>query len=146
MKLAGAALAVLTLSFAGCALAPRAEESILSVIREQEQAWNCGDIEGYMLGYANRPSTSFASGDKLTRGWQETLDRYRQGYDTQEKMGTLEFADLRVELIASDAAIVTGKWALARKQDRPHGLFTLLFRKLNEGWRIVHDHTSAAKS
>lgn len=125
---------------------PTAPKLILQVIEEQKQAWNRGDIEGYMQGYAKRPTTSFASGDNMTTGWQETLDRYRIGYDTKEKMGQLEFRELKVEMVSEDAAMVTGRWELQREKDRPHGLFTLLFRKLPEGWRIVHDHTSAAKS
>lgn len=121
-----------------------ASTEILSVIQNQEQAWNRGDIAGYMEGYAKSPETSFASGAKMTRGWQETLDRYQKGYDSREKMGQLEFSDLKVEMISADSAIVTGGWALQREKDRPHGLFTLIFRHLPEGWRIVHDHTSAA--
>ena len=28
---------------------------------------------------------------------------------------------------------------------QPHGVFTLIFRKFPEGWRIVHDHTCSGR-
>jgi ketosteroid isomerase-like protein len=43
-----------------------------------------------------------------------------------------------------DVYIVTGRWQLTRQGDMPHGRFTLLFRRTPAGWRIFHDHTSAA--
>jgi ketosteroid isomerase-like protein len=57
-------------------------------------------------------------------------------------MGTLKFSDIKITQLASDAAIVLGRWQLLRKNDKPHGVFTLLFRRTANGWRIVHDHTS----
>jgi ketosteroid isomerase-like protein len=59
-------------------------------------------------------------------------------------MGTLAFSDLEVNLIGKDAAVVTGRWQLARAGDTPRGRFTLIFRQTRAGWRIVHDHTSSA--
>jgi uncharacterized protein (TIGR02246 family) len=118
--------------------------AIRAVLEAQTAAWNRGDIEGFMDGYARSPDIVFISGDSLTHGWQTVLDRYKKGYDSREKMGTLAFSDLNVKLISKDAAVVTGRWQLARDKDTPHGRFTLIFRRRSEGWRIVHDHTSAA--
>jgi len=59
-------------------------------------------------------------------------------------MGTLTFADIEVTMLSSDEALVLGRWRLKRANDEPHGRFTLIFRRLPKGWRIVHDHTSAA--
>lgn len=108
----------------------------------QVAAWNRGDIDGFMGGYARSETTEFVSGDKLTRGWQVVCDRYRKKYDTPEKMGRLTFSDVKITLLSGDAAIVLGRWQLVRRGDKPHGLFTLLFRRTPVGWRIVHDHTS----
>ena len=60
-------------------------------------------------------------------------------------MGTLTFSDLEIGLLSPDSAFVIGRWKLNRATDQPHGRFTLIFRKTSVGWRIVHDHTSAAK-
>jgi beta-aspartyl-peptidase (threonine type) len=118
--------------------------AIRAVLDAQVAAWNRGDIEGFMDGYARSPDTIFVSGDSLTHGWQTVLDRYKKGYDTREKMGTLQFSDLEIKVIGKTAAVATGRWQLTREKDTPHGRFTLIFRRRAEGWRIVHDHTSSA--
>jgi ketosteroid isomerase-like protein len=131
------------------------ESEIRAVLQAQQSAWNRGDIDGFMNGYArgNRPSgsdrqsgpTTFVSEDSITRGWQTVRDRYKKKYSDREKMGTLAFSDLEIVPLGPDAALVLGRWKLKRAKDEPHGRFTLIFRRLPEGWRIVHDHTSAAK-
>jgi ketosteroid isomerase-like protein len=117
---------------------------IRAVLDAQAAAWNRGDVEGYMDGYDRSPNTEFVGGDSITRGWQQVLDRYKQKYDTREKMGVLTFSDLKIDVLTKDAALVLGRWRLKRASDEPHGTFTLLFRKTKAGWRIVHDHSSSA--
>jgi ketosteroid isomerase-like protein len=119
-------------------------EQIRAVIQEQQAAWNRGDIDGFMNGYAHATSTTFVSEDTITRGWQTVRDRYRKKYSDRAKMGTLTFSDLEITSLSSDSAVVLGRWKLRRAKDQPHGRFTLIFRRLPEGWRIVSDHTSAA--
>ena len=111
-------------------------------MKEQVAAWNRGDIDGFMNGYARSEATEFVSGERLTRGWQTVRDRYKKKYDSREKMGKLTFSDIKITPLAPDAALVVGRWKLARKSDTPHGIFSLLFRRTPAGWRIVHDHTS----
>lgn len=117
-------------------------DPIRAVLDNQVAAWNRGDIDSFMAGYARSKDTTFVAGDQVTRGWQTVRDRYASKYNTREKMGTLTFSGLTITRLSADAAIVLGSWSLERKNDRPHGKFTLLFRKLPEGWRIVLDHTS----
>ena len=118
--------------------------AVRAVLDSQRDAWNRGDIEGYMDGYDRSPETVFISGDNVTRGWQTVLERYKKGYDSREKMGTLTFSDLEITAIGKDAAVVLGRWHLQRVNDDPHGRFTLILRKTKRGWKIVHDHTSSA--
>ena len=120
----------------------KSEAAIRVVINAQREAWNRGDIEGYMDGYERSPETSFLSGDNLTKGWQTVLDRYKKKYDTREKMGVLDFSDLEIRMLSDDSALVTGRWMLKRSGDEPHGRFSLIFRRTKNGWRIIHDHTS----
>ena len=115
---------------------------IRALMDKQVSAWNAGDIDGFMNGYWRSDKLVFISGDKVTRGWQPTLDNYKKGYDSRAKMGVLTFSDIEVNVLSDDAAVVLGSWALAREKDNPHGKFTLTFRKLKEGWRIIMDHTS----
>ena len=132
----------------GAAKASKQDMKTMSAIRAvldaQVAAWNRGDIEGFMDGYARSPDIVFISGDSLTHGWQTVLDRYKKGYDTREKMGTLAFSDLEINVVSKDAAVVIGRWQLTRAGDTPHGRFTLIFRRTGKNWRIVHDHTSSA--
>jgi len=118
------------------------DTAIRAVMSAQSAAWNRGDIDGFMDGYHRSNATEFVSGDKLTRGWQIVRDRYRKKYNSREKMGTLTFSELKITPLGADAALVLGRWKLVRKADKPHGIFTLLFRRTPAGWRIVHDHTS----
>src|ERR687886_2782056 len=71
--------------------------AVRAVIESQAAAWNRGDVEGYMEGYAKEDSTTFVSGDTVTRGWQTVLERYKKSYDTRDKMGTLAFSDLDIK-------------------------------------------------
>ncbi|HVQ39690.1 MAG TPA: nuclear transport factor 2 family protein [Pyrinomonadaceae bacterium] len=124
--------------------ASRTVAAIEAVLNAQRDAWNRGDVEGYMAGYLRSPDTVLVSGDNVTRGWQTVLDRYKKNYNSREKMGTLTFSDLETKLIGNDAAVVLGRWHLARAGDEPHGRFTLIFRNTKQGWKIIHDHTSSA--
>ncbi len=119
-------------------------DEIKKVLADQSAAWNRGDLDAFMAGYANTPELRFASGGTVTRGWQETLARYKQRYADRAAMGALTFSDLDVTVLAPDAALVFGRWRLKNDRGEPNGLFTLLFRKTGAGWRIVADHTSAA--
>jgi len=128
---------------------------IRAVLSKQQEAWNQGDIDGFMNGYARAETTVFVSGDEVIRGWQTVRDRYLKKYGDRGKMGMLTFSELEIEQLGPDSAIVLGRWELNRANDprpqgsgaagNPHGRFTLIFRNTPDGWRIVHDHTSAAQ-
>jgi ketosteroid isomerase-like protein len=126
------------------------EEGIKRVLLSQVEAWNHGKLEGFMQGYWRSPDLTFFSGATVTRGWEPTLQRYRQRYQAEGKeMGKLEFQELNIDLLSRKSAVVTGKWQLTMSAGKtpegkqPHGLFTLVFKRLPGGWKIVHDHTSA---
>jgi ketosteroid isomerase-like protein len=121
------------------------QSEIGAVLKMQQEAWNRGDIDAFMNGYWRSEETVFVSGDEVTRGWQKVLDRYKKKYSDREKMGTLAFSDLEITPLSADSAVALGAWKLKRAQDQPHGRFTLIFRRFPDGWKIVHDHTSAAQ-
>jgi ketosteroid isomerase-like protein len=116
--------------------------AIRAVLDAQAAAWNRGDVEGYMAGYAPGDATTFVSGDTVTRGWKTVLDRYKAKYDSRAKMGTLVFSDLTLRPLGGDDVLATGAWSLTREKDNPHGRFTLLVHRTPAGWRIVYDHSS----
>jgi uncharacterized protein (TIGR02246 family) len=135
---------------AHCAIA--AETASTAAVREvlavQKDAWNRGDIDGFMKGYLRSDDIRFASGENFKYGWQATLDGYRQGYPDSAAMGKLGFELVEVRELGPDVVYVFGKWHLARANKAtdkaPHGLFTLIVEHRNGAWLITRDHTSAA--
>jgi uncharacterized protein (TIGR02246 family) len=119
-------------------------QAIQDVLDAQVAAWNRGDLDGFMTGYWHSPDLTFFSGKDEMLGWQATLDRYRKRYQAEgrDKMGTLSFSEIKIELLGPESALVRGRWSLVTSKEPLGGLFTLLFKKKPEGWRIVHDHTS----
>lgn len=113
-------------------------------IFKQMDAWNRGDLAGYMAGYWNSDKLTFYSGGDITTGWQPTLDRYRKRYQAEGKaMGKLSFSEVDVSAVARDVAYVRGKWKLdLPDKTEPQGLFTLIVKHIDGHWRVVHDHTS----
>jgi len=118
--------------------------AIRQVIEQQQAAWNRHDLEAFMSGYVNSPDLTFFSGAHESKGWQAALDRYKKNYEGPgHEMGKLEFTNLRIEMLSPDAAFVRGEFHLTMSDGKtPHGLFTLIFKKFTEGWKIVHDHSS----
>jgi ketosteroid isomerase-like protein len=115
---------------------------VLAVLQLQADAWNRGDIEGYMQGYWNSDSLVFTSGGNIRRGWQATLEKYKKSYSTKAQMGMLKFSRIEVTLLSPSSALVLGHWELQREKDHPGGVFSLILRKFSDGWKVIHDHTS----
>lgn len=135
---------VFVLLSSGCAVSGgsgRATIEIPLILGRQAEAWNDGDIETFMQAYDASGELTFSSGGRVTRGWQSTLDGYRKRYPNRDAMGFLTFSDLEITPLGPTAVLVLGRWQLQR--DEPvGGAFTLVLRKGDDGWRIVHDHTS----
>ena len=118
------------------------KKEILKVMTDQQTAWNNGNIDGYMQGYWKNDSLLFIGSKGPTYGWQKTLDNYKKSYPNKEKMGILEFSDIQVKMLGKKHAYVFGKWKLVRTNDSPNGIYTLIFEKFKDGWKIISDHTN----
>jgi hypothetical protein len=117
--------------------------AIRTLLDNQVAAWNRGDLEGFMNGYWRSPNLTFISGATVTKGWEAVRARYQQRYQAEGRaMGTLGFQDLVIEMVGPRAALVHGRWQVTLPEHVLSGRFTLLIRRLSEGWRIVYDHTS----
>ena len=110
--------------------------------------WNKGDLDGFLGATGTRPRSCFSRADNDHDGWEAMRDRYRRRYQAEGKaMGRLAFSSLEVESLGPEAMLVRGGWRLTMPDGtKPGGLFTLIFRKFPEGWKIVHDHTSAEET
>ena len=123
--------------------APMDRTAVTDVLDRQAKAWNAGDLTGYMDGYARTDNLVFTSGGKVRKGWQDAFDHYKARYATNPKaMGHLEFAVTQVDAVGADAAVVLGLWKLTESEHPGEGVFSLVFERRPEGWRIIHDHTS----
>ncbi len=118
------------------------EDEIRALLKVQAEAWNRGDIEAFMETYWKSRRTAYLGSKGAIRGWQAVLERYRRTYPDRRAMGKTTFSDLQITLLSPDSALVLGHWQVERDQEPLGGVFTLVVRKLPEGWRIIHDHTS----
>ena len=114
---------------------------IEQTLARQDAAWNTGDVEEFMDAYWRSPELTFCSGGRVTRGWQPTLEGYRTRYPDRAAMGRLSFTDLEITPLGDMAALVLGRWHLDRAEP-VGGMFTLVMRKEDGRWVIIHDHTS----
>ena len=144
-----AGLVVLLVSVAGCAPPPSGggdpAAEVRAVWNAQVEAWNRGDLDAFMTGYWNSPDLVFFSNKTETRGWQQTLDRYRMTYKAEgRQMGALDFPKLEFKVLGPEAVLARGQWRLKMPDGKEStGMTSVTFLKLPEGWRIVHDHSSS---
>ena len=118
-------------------------EEIESLLRAQDECWNSGDIEGFMSTYWQSEDLTFSSGGQTTRGWQQTLERYKARYHPPENMGQLRFDGLETTLLNDDSALVLGNWHLVMPDgEQLDGNFSLVLKNTENGWKIIHDHSS----
>jgi ketosteroid isomerase-like protein len=126
------------------------EAAIRATLDAQVAAWNRADIPAFMESYENSPETTFI-GAKLNKGFTPILERYKKAYTNKDEMGTLSFKDLDIRLLPTAAgvteyAVVTGKFHLERsakgEAKKDDGIFSLVWHKGTDGWKIMLDHTS----
>lgn len=142
---------ILLVLFSGCSKdastsKAQTEEEIIAVLNQQVAEWNNADIAAFMETYVKGDSLRFSSGGNVRRGWQATYERYLNSYPSPEAMGHLDFEDLEVMQLSDEWAQVHGRYRLKRTGEYGDatGLFTLLLQNTDAGWKILHDHTSAA--
>ncbi len=119
----------------------RVSAEIRGIIDQQQMLWNEGDFEGFMGYYWRSEDFVFQSGNKRLQGWEELLSMYRRKY-SGENRGILEFTGIEVMVLSRENAYVTGRWRVSLADTTKEGLFTLIFKKMDDGWRIIHDHSS----
>ncbi|MFD1951228.1 nuclear transport factor 2 family protein [Sphingomonas arantia] len=143
------AVALAAVSVSAPAARPAASSGpaeIRTVVAAMEAAWNRGDFRGYMRGFAN-PGVVFVSRGKIQDGWQGTLDHYIREYDgAAERRGVLRFWDLKIEMLAPDAAMLVGRYRLNRPVDPQTGINTRLFRKIGGRWVVTMNHVSSLEA
>lgn len=118
-------------------------EAITAVLTAQQSAWNRGDVDAFLTGYWRSPELTFSGSSGVARGWDGVLARYKRNYPDLAAMGQLDFSNLEIRFLGPDAALVLGHWHLMREKGDVGGVFTLVWQHFPDGWKIIHDHTSA---
>ncbi len=119
------------------------KSDIMTVIMDQQEAWNEGNIDRFMEGYWNNQDLSFSGKSGVTKGWQNTLVRYKESYPDKAAMGVLTFTISEIRIISETVATLNGQFELERENDKPSGYFTLVWEKIDGKWLITSDHTSS---
>lgn len=119
------------------------QAAIQNLMDAQQAAWNRGDVDAFMSAYWRSPNVTFSGTSGVVRGWDAVLARYKKSYADREAMGQLQFSSLEYHLLGPDAALLLGHWHLTRAKGDGGGVFSLVWQRFPEGWRIIHDHTSA---
>lgn len=119
------------------------KHELAGILYKQQNAWNTGNLEGFMDGYSRDSSMQFITRKGVRKGWQATLEGYKKSYPNKDSMGFLEFRIQRLEILdkAGDIGHITGTWKLTRRHDSPSGFFSLITRRENGVHRIILDHT-----
>ncbi|PYT96799.1 MAG: DUF4440 domain-containing protein [Acidobacteria bacterium] len=121
--------------------------AINAVLKAQQAAWNRGDVEAFLVGYWHSPELTFSGSNGVSRGWDGVRARYKKNYPDRTTMGELDFSDLEFRFLGPSAALVLGQWHLKRETAGDiGGVFTLVWQKFPDGWKIIHDHTSTVVS
>jgi ketosteroid isomerase-like protein len=128
---------------AGTADSDSDRAAITAVLNAQQAAWNHADVDKFLDGYWHSPDLTFSGTGGIARGWDAVLTRYKKNYPDQDAMGHLEFSELEFRFLGKDATLVLGHWHLARAKGDLGGVFSLVWQRFPEGWKIIHDHTSA---
>jgi uncharacterized protein (TIGR02246 family) len=122
------------------------QAAINAVLARQQAAWNEGKVEVFLEGYWHSGELTFCGSSGVARGFDAVRERYKKSYPDRQAMGNLQFSELEIRMIGTDAALVLGHWHLTREKGDVGGVFSLVFQRFPEGWRIVHDHTSVVPS
>jgi len=119
--------------------------AIRKILDAQQSAWNQGNVDAFLEGCWHSPDLTFSGSGGIARGWDGVIARYKKNYPDRAAMGRLDFSDLEFRSLGKDAALVLGHWHLSRAQGDVGGVFSLVWQRFPEGWRIIHDHTSAVE-
>ena len=117
-----------------------------AVLEAQRVAWNAGNLARFMEGYEQPGADiTFVSPAGVRRGYAQLAADYGARYADKAAMGTLDFRDLELRLVCDTVALGFGRFVLmpaGEGAQQASGMFSLVLRRGEAGWRIVHDHTS----
>jgi ketosteroid isomerase-like protein len=124
---------------------PELDKKLKSIVAVQQSAWNEGNLDKFMDAYWKSDKLTFSSRGETRRGWQTTLEKYKKSYPDRATMGKLTFSNLEVESLSADVAMMLGEWKIEGEKPAD-GNFSLVWRRIDGQWVIIHDHSSSRDS
>jgi uncharacterized protein (TIGR02246 family) len=117
------------------------EKAILAVMREEERAWNSGNIEAYVDLYAPSDSTRMIFSKGSVYGKDSILAFYKK-YWPKEKMGQLTLDGERLERLSKAYYYVSGFFHVRYPDGKSvNGRFSGLMKKIKGRWYLYTDHS-----
>jgi uncharacterized protein (TIGR02246 family) len=118
-----------------------------AMLRRAAADWNRGDLDGFMSDYLPGDSTTYIGGRGLVRGPAAIRASYARLFTGEIQRDSLSFVILDVDPVAADAANLIAQYTLTRHAGgrdsvTARGPTSLLVRRVDGRWRIVHDHSS----
>jgi uncharacterized protein (TIGR02246 family) len=148
------AIAAAALLLGGCAPRPAPAprnggdaERIVALLQASTADWNRGNLDGFLLPYADSPDVTFVGSTGLVRGKAAIREKYVNSYfrPGAPLPGNLSFRDIEVRMLGAGHALAVGRYVLSDRTTGAQtatGIFSLTWEKRPEGWRIIHDHSS----
>lgn len=124
--------------------ATRQQLDVVKIVLAQRDAWNKGDLDGYLSHYKNAQDTQAVLAT-LVRGVDNIRAAYRANFPNKESMGTIEDSEVEVRALGDNFALATGKYHLTRSRKGGgdvEGTFTELFEKSAAGWQIIFSQST----
>lgn len=155
-RAAGLLLAATVLAVAGCRIEHTDEPTgremsstglvrqVTLVLSESAAGWNRGDLGTFMAAYLDSPTTTYWGATGLVQGYEAIRRHYAPRFRPGAVRDSLSFEDVRARRLGSDYALATARWVLFRGDTvASSGPFTLILRRMEGDWRIIHDHSSS---
>jgi ketosteroid isomerase-like protein len=131
---------LINLSFVSAQISvPGMPLEVAETMTSQQEAWNNGDIDAFMVGYWESDSLLFIGSGGVASGFTQTLENYKKSYPNKDAMGTLNFSNRSWTPISDSAALLIGSWRLS---EEAKGMYSLIWKKIEGSWVIVADHSS----
>lgn len=123
---------------------PGIETQITRKLERSAEAWNRGDLDGFMSEYLRSPTITYLGGSGLVTGWEAIKARYAPLFQAGALRDSLRFKAVTSRPLGRDYALATARYELFHAgRVTGSGPFTLVLWRTDSGWKIVHDQSAS---
>lgn len=138
---------VAILAVAACTAPPpgpaELASSVQAMLAASADAWNRGDLDGFVSDYRRDSATSFVAAGRVHRGHDWIRGHYAPRFAPGAARDSLRFESVAARALGGEHALATARYVLFRDGAvTSSGPFSLVLQRSDGGWTIIHDHTS----